>query len=58
MQNLALLSGVLIALLFVNTVLAIGQLIVILKFERLLANASDGAKDHFEKLRSVRQMGV
>ena len=34
------------------------SLYVIIKFERLLAAASNGAADHFEKLRKVSQQGV
>ena len=51
-------THILIALTAANGLLAIGELIVILRFERLLKNASAGAADHFEKLRSVRQVGV
>jgi hypothetical protein len=49
---------ILIGLTGVNVLLAGYALFVIIRFERLLANASQGAADHFEKLRSVRQVGV
>jgi hypothetical protein len=49
---------ILIGLAAVNVGLAIYQSVVIIRFERLLKNASSGAADHFEKLRKVRQVGV
>lgn len=49
---------ILIGLAAVNVVLGAVQLYVIGKFARLLAAASQGAADHFEKLRKVRQVGV
>jgi hypothetical protein len=58
MQNLDLFAAALIALLIVNVALAATQLLIISKFERLLTDASNGAADHFEKLRKVRQVGV
>jgi hypothetical protein len=42
----------------VNCALGIWQTIVIIRFERLLTNASDGAHNHFEAIRKVRQRGV
>lgn len=50
--------GILVALTAINVAFGAYQLIVIRKFERMLAAASAGAADHFEKLRKVRQVGV
>jgi hypothetical protein len=49
---------ILIGLISLNCLICGYAIFVILKFERLLGNASAGAADHFEKLRKVRQMGV
>ena len=49
---------ILIGLAALNVLLCGYSLFVIVRFERLLKNASSGAADHFEKLRKVRQMGV
>ena len=57
-MNTNILAIATLAVLCVNSLLAVWQVIVIVKFERLLAAASQGAADHFEKLRKVRQMGV
>ena len=49
---------ILIGLTGLNVLLCGYSLFVIIRFERLLSNASQGAADHFESLRKVRQMGV
>jgi hypothetical protein len=38
--------------------LGVVRIVLTVKFKRLLASASQGAADHFEKLRKVRQVGV
>jgi hypothetical protein len=48
---------VLAGLVALNCALAVWQTIVIIRFERLLTNASDGAHNHFEAVRKVRQRG-
>jgi hypothetical protein len=48
---------VLIVLACVNAGLAVWQTIVIVRFETLLTNASEGAHNHFETIRKVRQRG-
>lgn len=50
--------GILIALTSLNVLLCVYSVFVIVRFERLLKNAANGASDHFEKLRGQRQMGV
>jgi hypothetical protein len=57
-QGVALVITILIGLTAINVLLCGYSLFVIIRFERLLKNASSGAADHFEKLRKVRQMGV
>jgi len=42
----------------VNCTLGVWQTWVIVRFERLLARASDGACDHFETVRKLRQRGA
>jgi hypothetical protein len=55
---MTLLLALVICLMVIQVALCVACIVVILRFERLLTNASNGAKDHFEKLRSVRQVGV
>jgi hypothetical protein len=49
---------ILIGLVTLNVALGVTQVVMIVKFSRLLNNAANGAADHFEKLRSQRQVGV
>lgn len=49
---------VLICLTAFNVLLCGYSLFVIVRFERLLENASAGAANHFETLRKVRQIGT